>query len=108
MKNLARMLSSKSVVSTSCSFTKQQTKAHEEASHTQTFRKIGAGACGAVFAADGQSFAIKISKTGTCDDGDSLWTDFTMHQRILNALREYKAAIEIPTCHFFVHYNDEA
>ncbi|KFA76760.1 hypothetical protein S40288_11574 [Stachybotrys chartarum IBT 40288] len=104
---LARMLSAKSVVSTKSSFAAQQTKAHDKVSHRRTFRKIGAGACGAVFAADGQSLALKIGKTGANDDGAAIWTDFQMHQRILKALRESQADIEIPTCHFYINHDDQ-
>ena len=105
--NLARMLSAKWVVSTTSSFAARQNKTHQEARIAKKFRKIGAGACGAVFAADGQSLAFKIGKTGTSNDGAALWTDYQMHQRIINALREYKADIEIPTCHFYVTHDDQ-
>ncbi|KAI0179435.1 zinc finger protein-domain-containing protein [Hypoxylon sp. FL1284] len=104
--DLARMLSAKSAVSTTSSFAAQQTKAHEEANRAKTFRKIGAGACGAIFAAEGPT-AYKTGKTGTDDDGTFLWTDFQMHQRILKALRGSNADIEIPTCHFYIDHDDE-
>ncbi|KAI1108477.1 zinc finger protein-domain-containing protein [Nemania sp. NC0429] len=105
--DLGRMLSARSVVPTTCSFAERQSKANEEARVAGTFRKIGAGACGAVFAADGQSLAFKIGKTGTGDDEAALWTDFNMHHRISDALRESKADIEIPTCHFYVNHDDD-
>ncbi|KAH7304980.1 zinc finger protein-domain-containing protein [Stachybotrys elegans] len=105
---LARMLSVRPVVSTASSFAAQQTKAQEKDSKAQTYRKIGAGACGAIFASDGVSLAYKIGKTGSNDDDNALRTDFEMHQRILKALRDFNADIEIPTCHFFTSHEDKA
>ncbi|OAP56872.1 hypothetical protein AYL99_08984 [Fonsecaea erecta] len=104
---LARMLSAKSIISTTSSFAAEQAKANEEASRTRTFRKIGAGACGAVFAADGESLSYKIGKTGISDDDAALWTDFYMHGCIMTALRKFKADTEIPNVHIYIDHDNK-
>lgn len=105
--DLARMLSAKSIISTTSSFAAEQSNASEEASHTRAFRKIGAGACGAVFAADGQSLSYKIGKTGIFDDEAALWTDFDMHGCIMKALRQFNADIEIPNVHLYINHDNK-
>lgn len=105
--DLARMLSARSIISTTSSFAVGQAKTNEETSHTRTFRKIGAGACGAVFAADGESLSYKIGKTGILDDEAALWTDFNMHGYIMKALRKFKADIEITNVHIYINHDNK-
>ncbi|EPE05842.1 exodeoxyribonuclease iii xth [Ophiostoma piceae UAMH 11346] len=105
LSELARILTANSIVSTSSSFSAQQNKARGKAASNNPVRKIGAGACGAVFSQDGHPLAYKVGKTGASDD-DALWTDFSMHQRIIEALKNSDCDIEIPECHFFVGHAD--
>ncbi|KIW16520.1 hypothetical protein PV08_06575 [Exophiala spinifera] len=99
---LARMLSIKSVISTTSSFAEEQSKANE--SSVRTFRKIGAGACGIVFTVDGQSLSYKIGKT--LDDDDALFNDYTMHQTIKRAVRQFSTEIEIPDVYGIIERDD--
>ncbi|KAL7783587.1 zinc finger domain-containing protein [Trichoderma ceciliae] len=65
----------------------------------EPFRKIGAGACGAVFARDGEALAIKLAKRG---NEDALRKDFRMHERIADQFDKWNfTAVKIPRCQFF-------
>jgi hypothetical protein len=68
------------------------------------FTKIGAGACGAVFAQQGKPYAIKLSKTS---DHGALWNDYIRHAEIARhfGLWEFDE-VAIPACHFFVPPDD--
>ena len=68
---------------------------------TTAYRKIGAGACGAVFARDGNSegLAIKLAKVS---DNTELWNDYIRHSTISKHFRRFHPEIAIPECHFFV------
>ncbi|OTA89710.1 hypothetical protein M434DRAFT_398426 [Hypoxylon sp. CO27-5] len=73
-KELKRMLSIRTIVSTSSSGAPKQATA--QAREGRPFKKIGAGACGAVFAQDGKSLAMKLAKSTDSD----LWNDYLMHR----------------------------
>ncbi|KAK4460937.1 zinc finger protein-domain-containing protein [Cladorrhinum samala] len=99
-QSLDRMLSLGSQAPTSSSPTAEQHAAAQER-NSQTFRKIGAGACGAVFAPDGKSVAFKLAKS---DDGSELWNDYKMHDRIIRAFDKYMYMIDdvrVPECYIF-------
>ncbi|KAL7892233.1 zinc finger domain-containing protein [Trichoderma sp. SZMC 28014] len=74
-----------------------------------SYRKIGAGSCGAIFAQEGQPFVVKVAKSNS----NSLWSDYTMHACIADQFRIWNVAeIKIPACYYFVprgnsyfHYN---
>ncbi|KAF4469871.1 hypothetical protein FALBO_3219 [Fusarium albosuccineum] len=63
-------------------------------------RKIGAGACGAVFAQDERPLAIKLAKSSNRDD---LWNDFLMHKLIYGHFEAHGiTCVGIPQCPSFV------
>ncbi|KAJ9160858.1 Pre-mRNA splicing factor ATP-dependent RNA helicase PRP43 [Coniochaeta hoffmannii] len=91
------MLSLHSVVSTTSSAAQRHTQAQEQG--VKAFTKIGAGACGAVFAQDGQSLVIKLAK----GDSKALWNDYTMHANIASKFARYVIdEVRVPACYFFV------
>lgn len=91
------MLSLHGQVSTTSSAAERHAAA--QAQDTKPFRKIGAGACGAIFAQDGKPVAIKLAKS----DDTALWNDYKMHSAIAKHFAKYEIDnIRIPTCYFFV------
>ncbi|KAL7815259.1 zinc finger domain-containing protein [Trichoderma gracile] len=100
-QQLSSMLSLRSWVSTTSSNAQQHTAAQSQV--VSAFKKIGAGACGAIFAQNGKSFVAKLSKT----NDDSLWNDYKMHTRISSAFRKWEfTEIKIPEVYFFVPHDD--
>ncbi|EHK40878.1 hypothetical protein TRIATDRAFT_25233, partial [Trichoderma atroviride IMI 206040] len=71
-------------------------------------RKIGAGACGAIFGVDGESMVFKLAKA----DQESLWNDFRMHKLVAESFRKWKSPkwkytdVKVPACHYFVPQDD--
>lgn len=112
--DLARMLSVWSVISTTSSFAQEQELARLVEGFSNDInpkvRKIGAGACGVVLAAEGRSIVFKVSKSGTDNDGYgiTLQTDYEMHRRVLRALRNCNARVEVPECYKYIHADDDA
>ncbi|RKU48738.1 hypothetical protein DL546_000910 [Coniochaeta pulveracea] len=95
--DLRRMLSIGSVVSTSSSAAERHNKAQRDGQND--FRKIGAGACGAVFAQDGKSIVVKLAKASDRD----LWNDYVMHTRIATELDRFVInGLKVPACYYFV------
>ncbi|KAK3332707.1 zinc finger protein-domain-containing protein [Cercophora scortea] len=85
-------------ISTSSSITKRHAKAQAEGQIA--FRKIGAGACGSVFAQDGKSFAVKLAKS---PDHAELWNDYQMHEEIAHKFHRHTInEVRDPECYFFV------
>ena len=78
---LQRMLSLHSEISTTSSAATRHTEAF--ISESKLYRKIGAGACGAIFAQDGESIVIKLAKAMNSE----LWNDYLMHSTIQRELR---------------------
>ncbi|KAI2464374.1 hypothetical protein F4781DRAFT_413370 [Annulohypoxylon bovei var. microspora] len=68
----------------------------------QTFKKIGDGGCSAVFAQEGRSLAMKISKKPIF----GLWNDYSMHSLIYEQMESFEIGINIPKCYFFVPKED--
>lgn len=101
---LNRMLSIHTELSTASSDTKHHAAAQAEC--RISFRKIGAGACGAVFAKDGESLAVKLAKDRS--DSSELWNDFLMHKTIAESFATHKIdALKVPECYFFIVRDDK-
>ncbi|KAK4155805.1 zinc finger protein-domain-containing protein [Chaetomidium leptoderma] len=73
-------------------------KAHER--DDGPFIKIGEGECGAVFAREGDSFAVKLPRTY---EHAALWNDYVNHARIARLFDMWEFdEVKIPACHYFV------
>lgn len=72
--------------------------------HTDnSYTKIGAGACGAIFAQEGKRFVIKVAKT----DDNKLWNDCGMHASIADQFRSWNfAEVKIPAYFYFIPKGD--
>lgn len=76
--------------------------------HEEGCRKIGAGACGAIFGVDGESVVSKLAKA----DQESLWNDFRMHKLVAENFRKWQSSkwkytdVKVPACHYFVPKDD--
>ncbi|KAK4452233.1 zinc finger protein-domain-containing protein [Podospora aff. communis PSN243] len=69
-------------------------------SNSDAFRKIGAGACGAIFAQDEQPYVFKLAKS---PDPTEVWNDYVKHDTIARAFQQHNFNdVTIPACHFFV------
>jgi hypothetical protein len=91
------MLSLHSEVSTSSSEARRNAAAQAE--EVETYRSIGAGNCGVVFAQDGKSTVTKLARY----DGEALWNDYLMHWKIAKAFKRFNLhEIKTPACYFFV------
>jgi hypothetical protein len=81
---------------------------HEALGHENCYRKIGAGACGAIFGVDGDSTVFKLAKA----DQESLWNDFRIHKLIAEKFCKWRAwkwkytVVKVPACHYFVPKNE--
>ncbi|KAI8659487.1 DUF3669 domain-containing protein [Fusarium sp. Ph1] len=66
----------------------------------EPFRKIGAGACGAVFGRRGKSIVIKLAKVS---DYYELWNDYVKHKHLLEQFKiHHVTSVKIPKCYGFV------
>ncbi|RSL43623.1 hypothetical protein CEP54_015021 [Fusarium duplospermum] len=66
----------------------------------EPFRKIGAGACGAIFGRHGKPAVIKLAKVS---DSDELWNDYIMHKHLLEQFTRHQVtSVRIPKCYGFV------
>ncbi|UKZ63016.1 uncharacterized protein TrAtP1_004244 [Trichoderma atroviride] len=98
--DLHKLLSLQSQIST--------TSSDAAADHEEGCRKIGAGACGAIFGVDGESMVFKLAKA----DQESLWNDFRMHKLVAESFRKWKSPkwkytdVKVPACHYFVPQDD--
>lgn len=97
---LRRMLSLHSEIPNSPSSAAER-HAKAQTGAAKPFRKIGAGACGAVFAQDGRGFVVKLAKS---DDHLELWNDYLKHTTIAAKFQHYivNNDVRIPACHYFV------
>lgn len=96
---LRRMLSLKSVVSTTSSNAERDASA--QAVVRKTFRQIGTGSCGSVFAQDGKSLVYKLANNS--DYHAQLWEDYKTHTKIAEHFERYIIdEITVPACHFYV------
>lgn len=95
---LNRALALNNVISITSSVAKIHTKAQHEQSGG--FKKVGAGACGIVFAQSAKSMVIKLARSS---DRDDLWNDFLQHKLIAEKFDAYDpTAIRIPRCYGFI------
>jgi hypothetical protein len=63
------------------------------------YRNIGAGACGTIFAQDGQSIVVKLAKA----DNLELWNDYIKHDTVSECFIRYDVqGVKVPECHFYV------
>lgn len=97
--DLHRMLSVHSETSACSPAAEQHSHAQAQARGAEAFRKIGGGACGAVFAQDGKPLVAKLAK----GDHLELWNDYIMHAKIADQFQWYSVdEIRTPECYFFV------
>lgn len=92
-QSLKRLLSVKSVVSTSSSFAERQRAA---VGTDAAFREIGTGSIGKVFEHPGTVWAYKLPVT---DDVSKLWNDYIMNRRIENSFEQLgplAGQVEVP------------
>jgi hypothetical protein len=99
-KKLRRLLSINSLISTCSSNAQQQSDAQAE--NFQQFTKIGAGACGAVFAQDGKSLVVKLAKTTDL----KLWNDYVMHKLVYDNMSLFDTGVKVPECYFYSSAED--
>jgi len=98
---LNRMLSLHREVSTTSSAAEYHAAAQIRGD--ESFTKIGAGACGAVFAQDGRSLVVKLAKA----EDQVLWNDYIMHASIAKHFSTYDIdEVKIPACYYFVPKHD--
>lgn len=101
-QQLGRLLSTRSKSSTTSSFSAKQQAAVEEPS----YRLIGWGACGAIYAKDGFSHVLKLAKT----DDLQLWNDYLMHTRVWEAMAEVSdisGEVKVPQPSFYVPKDEQ-
>ena len=80
-----------------------QPHATAQARDDKSYQRIGAGACGVVFAQDGTSSVTKLAKS----DHKTLWNDFMMHSTIAYHFDAYRfGEVRIPACYFHVPKDD--
>ncbi|KAI1458351.1 zinc finger protein-domain-containing protein [Annulohypoxylon moriforme] len=102
-QRLGHLLSRHSAVSASLSFLQGKQQAAEEIGSNSSFIKIGAGACGAIFAEDGEALVTKLAKAHNKD----LWNDYTMHTLIFEKAQAFNVEVQIPRPYFFVPKDDQ-
>ncbi|KAK0124107.1 hypothetical protein ONS95_009090 [Cadophora gregata] len=108
---LKKMLSVRSVVSTSSSFAKRNQEASSDIS-LQQFSEIGQGSCGHVFAQIGTAQAVKRAREDG-PDASALWNDFLMHKKVEQGF-EVANSSGLPTVHiprpilFYISRDDKA
>ncbi|KAK5996374.1 hypothetical protein PT974_01708 [Cladobotryum mycophilum] len=96
--SLKRMLSIKSVISTTSSFAQRQQAA---IGTNSMFREIGTGSVGKVFEHPGTIFAYKLPVT---DQHEKMWNNYVMHKRIeasFQSLPSFDGRVEIPRCFWY-------
>ena len=71
-----------------------------------TFRRIGQGFCGSVWAAPIDSNEIHAIKRENGGPGRNVYNDYIMHDKILSALPQQ--SVQIPDCYRYVHRTDYA
>ncbi|KAH9207387.1 hypothetical protein DL95DRAFT_415703 [Leptodontidium sp. 2 PMI_412] len=93
---LRRMLSVRSVVSTSSSFATRNQEASSDIS-LQQFYEIGQGTCGFAFAQLGTAQVVKRAREDGADSA-ALWNDFLMHKKVEQG-NENGNSSGLPTVH---------
>lgn len=101
-QQLGQLLSTRSKSFTTFRFTAQQDAAFDESS----YRLIGWGACGAIYARDGSTHVMKLAKT----DDLQLWNDYLMHTRVWEALAQVpdiSGEVRVPEPTFYVPKDEQ-
>ncbi|KAE8153310.1 zinc finger protein-domain-containing protein [Aspergillus avenaceus] len=101
---LKRLLSTRSVVSTSSSFAESQQAA---VGCKSSFREIGTGSIGKVFEQAGTLWAFKVL---LIDRSDKLWNNYLMHLRIQDSfdrLGNGSGGLEVPRAAWFANKESE-
>ncbi|GAB1314450.1 DUF3669 domain-containing protein (Fragment) [Madurella fahalii] len=102
---LKRMLSVKSVVSTSSSFAQQQ---QAVAGTKAMFREIGTGSIGKIFEHPGTIFVYKLP---VANQPEKLWNNYTKHMRVYHSFKSMPYTtfqVEIPRCFWYATPSTEA
>ncbi|PKS06194.1 hypothetical protein jhhlp_007511 [Lomentospora prolificans] len=100
-RELKRMLTISTEITTTSTNAEYDTEA--QAHGATTFRKIGAGACGVIFAQDGKSVVAKLGKVMNGD----LRNDYEKHKSIARAFHELKVtSFRIPDCYEYTARDD--
>ena len=63
------------------------------------FRRIGAGACGSVWAVPGLSVPSKAIKREDCNPARSVYKDYVMHRQVRRCLSDIPHRVHVPRCH---------
>lgn len=93
---LRHALSLNQIVPTSSPFGEKPTQFEQ----SNGFRKVGAGACGAVFGQHDNSIVIKLAKVA---DSNELWNDYVVHSNLLEQFKLHQVtSVKIPKCYGFV------
>ncbi|RYP21612.1 hypothetical protein DL767_009229 [Monosporascus sp. MG133] len=95
-RGLHRFLSLHAIAAPLCTAYKEKEAAQAE--NLRPFKKIGAGACGAVFAQEGEPLTVKLAKSTDSD----LWNDYLKHTLIFQKIKRHEIEIRVPECYFFV------
>ncbi|RFU77026.1 hypothetical protein TARUN_5205 [Trichoderma arundinaceum] len=104
-ESLKRMLSIRSIVSTTSSFAQRQTAA---VGTNIMFREIGTGSIGKVFEHPGTVFVYKLPVSG---QPKKLWNNYVMHKRIessFQTLPHFEGQVEIPRCFWYATHTTNA
>jgi hypothetical protein len=98
--NLRRLLSIRSVVSSTSSFASRMQAAQDQGVYGY-FRKIGAGTCGAVYEEVGTPKIIKVAHSGK---DEKLQNDYYQHSLICDAMKEAQIAdLHVPQVHWHIN-----
>ncbi|KFA81715.1 hypothetical protein S40288_11751 [Stachybotrys chartarum IBT 40288] len=100
---LARLLSTKSYISTQSSLANRNNAARDDVEHRR-FEEIGQGQCGTVYSLTGTTMVAKIPNSAA--KIDQLFADYRMHFEVRQAMKEVSTAIQIrinvPELHMYV------
>ncbi|KAF2812949.1 uncharacterized protein BDZ99DRAFT_411298, partial [Mytilinidion resinicola] len=102
---LARMLSVRSIISTTSSFASKM-EAARKGGYLGMYRSIGAGTCGIVFEELGTVNAIKLAKT----DDSQLWNDYQFHTMVREKIMASPIKsenLQVPKCLWFAKSDDK-
>lgn len=111
---LNRMLSTKSVISTSSSFAERQNRVQDAENilgdaSSRNFTKIGSGNCGEVFQQPGTAQILKRAKKQ--ERTQELWDDYRTHVRVQKALSKMgllDLGLRVPQVKHFIDMNDKS
>lgn len=100
-QRLSRLLSVRSILSTSSSFA-ERPKAAQLSTGTSNFREVGKGACGIVYTRASTVTVLKVAHSSKTRD---LWTDYKMHSKVVEAFQKSRStAVLIPGVLHYITY----